>query len=166
MYKKFHFWLIFLLQGILKKVLEKVFKQYCQSISSHLINWSHWMSKLFIRICIASSRIQTKVAVKWSTSMPHNRCTNYRVILELEGALVVLLAQTHRDCKETRAPFRTLALNMKYTIEFVFIWTLRDAVLSTYKMAGQTHTVRCCFVNLENGLMHACRAAHIGQCAL
>ena len=35
--------------------------------------------------------------------------------------------------------------------------TLWDAVLSTYKMAAQTHAVRCCFGNLENGRLRACR---------
>ena len=43
---------------------------------------------------------------------------------------------------------------------------LRDAVLSTYKMAAQTHAVRCYFVNLENGRMRARRATYNGQCAL
>ena len=38
---------------------------------------------------------------------------------------------------------------MKYTLEFVFIERWRDAVLSTYKMAAQTHAKQCLFVQLR-----------------
>ena len=71
------------------------------------------------------------------------------------GALVMLLAQTRRDCKETRAPFCT---RVEYTRwDLCLLNAIRDAVLTTYKMAAQTHAVRCCFVSLENGRMRACR---------
>ena len=66
----------------------------------------------------------------------------------------MLLAQTRRDRKE--GDTRTIV----YTRS---IWNTRflsnatQAVLSTYKMAAETHAVRCCFVNLENGRMRACR---------
>ena len=85
-------------------------------------------------------------------------------ILELEGALVMLLAQTRRDRKETRV-CHSLALNMKHTLEFVFVlyarwiwnthwrvcfyWTICDAVLSTCQTAAQTHAVWCLFCQLR-----------------
>ena len=73
----------------------------------------------------------------------------------------MLLAQTRQDRKETRAPFYT---RIKYTVEYVFIEHRRDAVLSTLQNGCATHAERCCFVNLENGRMHA--VAYLGQCAL
>ena len=47
----------------------------------------------------------------------------------------MLLAQMRLDRNETRARHSVCALNMKYTLEFVFI-TLSDANLSTYKNAA------------------------------
>ena len=38
---------------------------------------------------------------------------------------------------------------MKYTLEFVFIERWREAALSTYKRAAQTHSVRCLFCQLR-----------------
>ena len=72
----------------------------------------------------------------------------------------MLFAQTQWDSKETRRPFCT-RIEYEVHVGVCVNWTLRDAVLSIYKIAARTHAVRCCFVNLENGRMRACRAVCI-----
>ena len=74
----------------------------------------------------------------------------------------MLLAQTRQDRNETRARHSVCALNMKYTLEFVFI-TLSDANLSTYKNAAtgpRKHTL--CDAVLSTYKMAAC--AHARPC--
>ena len=78
----------------------------------------------------------------------------------------MLLAQTRRDHKETRARHSVSALNMKHTLDCVY-WMLRDVVFLTYKMAAQTNAKQCLFCQLtdfENGRLRA--RACISQCAL
>ena len=55
--------------------------------------------------------------------------------------------------EDTRAPFCTHIGSEVHV--GVSVLMLQDAVLSTYKMAAQTHAVRCCFVNLENDRLRA-----------
>ena len=61
----------------------------------------------------------------------------------------MLLAQRQRDRKETRARHYVRALNMKHTLEFVFIERIAMLFFSTYEMAAQTHAVGCQFCQLR-----------------
>ena len=78
----------------------------------------------------------------------------------------MLLAQTRRYRKETRAPHSVLALNMKHTLEFVFIERYVMLFCQLTKWPHKHTLCDACFVNLENGLLRACRVGYIGQCAL
>ena len=52
---------------------------------------------------------------------------------------MMLLTQVRRDHKyQTRAPLRT-RVGYEVLVGVCVYWTLRDAVLSTYKMAAKTH---------------------------
>ena len=87
-------------------------------------------------------------------------------LIELEGTLVMLLAQTQWDSKETCARHCVCAWNNKHMVEFAFIE--RYAVLFC-QLTKWSHKHTLCdasFVNLENGRLRACRVAHLGQCAL
>ena len=61
----------------------------------------------------------------------------------------MLLAQRRRYRKETRARHYVRALNMKHTLEFVFIERYAMLFCSTYKMATQAHAVGCQFCQLR-----------------
>ena len=61
----------------------------------------------------------------------------------------MLLAQTRRDRKETRTRHSVRALNIKHTLEFVFIERYAMLFCSTHKMAAQTQAVGCQFCQLR-----------------
>ena len=78
----------------------------------------------------------------------------------------MLLAQTRWDRKETRMRHSVRALNMKYTLEFVFIERYAMLFCQLTKWPHKHTLCTACFVNLENGRLRACRVTYIGQCAL
>ena len=78
----------------------------------------------------------------------------------------MLLAQTRRDRKETRARHSVRALNMKHTLEFVFIERYAMLFFQLTKWPHKHMLSNACFFNLENGRLCACQVGYIGQCAL
>jgi hypothetical protein len=72
----------------------------------------------------------------------------------------MLLAQTRRDRKETRARHSVRALNMKHTLEFVFIERYGMLFFQLTKWPHNYTQSNACFVNLENGCLRACRVAY------
>ena len=66
-----------------------------------------------------------------------------------------------RDRKETRVRHSLSALNMKHTLEFVFIERYAMLFFQLTKWPHKHTRSNACFVNLENGRLRACRVAYI-----
>ena len=78
----------------------------------------------------------------------------------------MLLAQTRRDRKETRARTHVRTLKIKYLLEFVFI---ERYTMLFWQLTKWPHKHTLCdarFVNLNDGHLRACRVAYLGQWAL
>ena len=72
---------------------------------------------------------------------------------------MMLLAQTRRDRKGTRASFCTRVEYKKHTSKFVFIECYAMLFFQLTKWPHKHMLGNACLINLENGRLRACRVA-------